>query len=107
MYTDQFKTKESLVYYAFDILKSIAKRCYNLKYDELKETLIIYVSGTCKITITANNDKIIPKGFQTFNSNNDLICSYGGYNCGIQPLFKDVEEYIKEHFKKYEQLTLF
>ena len=36
MYTDQFKTKESLTYYAFDILKSIATRIYNLKYDEYR-----------------------------------------------------------------------
>ena len=43
MYTDQFKTKESLTYYAFDILKSIATRIYNLKYDESKEKLIIYI----------------------------------------------------------------
>lgn len=110
MYTDQFETKESLIYYAFDILKRIATRIYNLKYDELKEKLIIYISNGCKISIQVNNDKIIPKGFQTFNSNDELICSYGGFNCGIQPLFQDVEQYIKEHKTKvikYEQMTLF
>ena len=110
MYTDQFKTKESLTYYAFDILKSIATRIYNLKYDESKEKLIIYIKDNCKITIQVNNDKIIPKGFQTFNSNDELICSYGGFNCGIAPLFQDVEQYIKEHKNKvikYEQIRLF
>lgn len=107
MYTDQFKTKESLTYYAFDILKSIAS---NLRFDESKEKLVIHIKDNCKITIKVNNDKIIPKGFQTFNSNDELICSYGGFNCGIQPLFQDVEQYIKEHKTKvikYEQMTLF
>ena len=107
MYTDQFKTKESLTYYAFDIIKSYA---YNLKIDESKEKLIIHIKDNCKITIQVNDDKIIPKGFQTFNSNDELICSYGGFNCGIQPLFEDVQKYIKEHKNKvikYEQMTLF
>ena len=107
MYTDQFETKESLTYYAFDVLKRMA--C-NLRFDEFKEKLVIHIKDNCKITIKVNNDKIIPKGFQTFNSNDELICSYGGFNCGIQPLFQDVEQYIKEHKTKrikYEQMTLF
>ena len=109
MYTDQFKTKESLTYYAFDILKSYAN-IYGLKYDESKEKLILHLKDNSKISIQVNDDKIIPKGFQTFDNENNLICSYSGFNCGIQPLFKDVEQYMKNHTTKsikYEQLTLF
>ena len=81
-----------------------------IEYYLLKEKLIIYIKDNCKISIQVNNDKIIPKGFQTFNSNDELICSYGGFNCGIAPLFQDVEQYIKEHKNKvikYEQIRLF
>ena len=50
MYTDQFKTKESLTYYAFDILKRYAN-IYGLKYDESKEKLILHLKDSSKISI--------------------------------------------------------
>lgn len=109
MYTDQFKTKQSLTDYAFNILKGLATG-YSVNCEEIKGKLIIHIKDDCKISITVNNDKIIPKGFQTFDNEDNLICSYGGFNCGIAPLFHDVGEYIKEHKTKvikYEQLTLF